>query len=113
MSGRPDPETPSAPSAKSAADTAGTVSNSLTYRGGTVVQGNLTIRDTVIDLVDLDTTDPLRLAVDAIGVQIAAGYVKLGVDGDMTTFIPDADQVAGPGAAPAVTPTSKARARSM
>ncbi|MDP2310814.1 MAG: hypothetical protein Q8P18_32650 [Pseudomonadota bacterium] len=91
--GTTSPETPTSPTAKSAADTEGSLTNFLSYTGGTVVQGKLTIRDTAIKLVDLDPTDPLRLAIDAINAQIAAGFVKITETGDMTTFLPDADQL--------------------
>lgn len=99
--GTKDPETPTAATVKSAADTAGSVTNFLSYTGGTVVQGKLTIRDTSIKLVDMDPTDPFRLSIDAVNAQIAAGYVKITEAGEMTNYVPDADQLGEPAAPPA------------
>lgn len=98
--GTANPETPTSATARSAADTKGAVTNFLSYAGGTVVQGKLTIRDTAITLIDLDTTDPLRLAIDKVSAQMAAGFLKIDESGAMTIFMPDADQLGGPGATP-------------
>lgn len=95
------PETPTAATAKSAADTKGIVTNFVSYTGGTVAQGKLTIRDASIKLVDADTTDPLRLNVETVRAQIAAGYVKISESGSMTIVVPDADELSEPLTCPA------------
>ncbi|MDP2313854.1 MAG: hypothetical protein Q8P41_13180 [Pseudomonadota bacterium] len=105
--GTTDPKTPAAETVKSAADTEGTVKNFLSYRGGTVMQSNLTVRDTSITLVDLDTSDPLRLSMSALNAQIAAGYVKISESGGMTTYLPDADQIGEPVATPTAPPAAR------
>lgn len=107
--GTTTPETPTSATAKSTAETAGSVKNYLSYAGGTVTQGKLTIQDAAITLVDLDPTDPLRLSIDAINKQIAAGYARITEDGGMTSFIPDADDLGGPASTP---PSTDARAAS-
>ncbi|MES2644934.1 MAG: hypothetical protein V4850_35940 [Myxococcota bacterium] len=106
------PETPTSETVKATADTEGAVKNFLSYTGGTVDQGNLTVRDTSITLVDVDTADPLRLDMKAFNAQIAAGYVRIGEGGSMTIFIPDADQLGTPVPPPAPDGAKRASAKS-
>lgn len=91
--GTTNPQDPAQTSARDAADTDGSSLNFLHYSGGTVSQGNLVLHETDLWLVDLDPEDPLRIDIAAIPAQVAAGYTKSAANGQMTTFIPDANQI--------------------
>ena len=73
-------------SVMSAAD--GPKSNFLSFQGGTLISGNVTIRRADIWLVDQDPSDAFRLAGDT-GPQIRAGYMRQPKEGQVVMYVPD------------------------
>ena len=62
----------------------------ISYRGGRVRLGRMTMTDTDIMIVDDDPTDAFRFRPAEMNRQLVAGYVKLLEDGGLTIFAPDA-----------------------
>ena len=54
----------------------GPKSNFLSFTGGTIISGNVTIRRAKIKMIDQDPADPLRLAKNT-KPQIKAGYMRV------------------------------------
>jgi len=51
--------------------------NSMSYRGGQLRFGKLTMNDSDMDLIDLDPEDPFDFYLDHYRQQLAAGYTKI------------------------------------
>jgi hypothetical protein len=63
--------------------------NYMFYRGGTVSFGKLTMRDTDLQLVDADPTDPSDFFLDHYHDQLVAGYTKNLLDRGLLAIVPD------------------------
>lgn len=62
----------------------------ISYRGGRVRLGKMTMIDTDIMILDDDPTDAFRFRPAEMNRQLVAGYAKLHDDGGLTIFAPDA-----------------------
>jgi hypothetical protein len=63
--------------------------NHLWFRGGTIRIGRMTQTDADLRILDHDPRDPFDFYPDQMNRQLAAGYAKMGVDGGLTMFVPD------------------------
>lgn len=67
--------------------------NHLWFRGGTIRIGRMTQTDADLRIVDQDPSDPFDFFGERMTHQLAAGYAKMRVDGGLTMFVPDYDEM--------------------
>ena len=63
--------------------------NYMTYRGGTLQFGNLTMHDADLELIDTEMKDPFDYFLDRYQEQLVAGYTKTMPDKGLRVFMPD------------------------
>ena len=63
--------------------------NYISYRGGKIRLGRMTMTDADLQIVDADPGDPFDFYPDQMNRQISAGYVKVKEDGGLKIFAPD------------------------
>ena len=63
--------------------------NHIYWRGGQLAFGKLTMSDTDLELVDLDSEDPFDFSVDDWDAQLVAGYSKTLQNKGLRAFVPD------------------------
>jgi hypothetical protein len=71
----------------------GVATNYMSYRGGVLRFGKLTMNDTDLRLIDADPQDPFDFSPARYMTQLVAGYSKSLPNGGLRTFMPDLDQV--------------------
>lgn len=67
--------------------------NYMSYRGGVLRFGKLTMNDTDMKLVDADPTDPFDFFPDHYQDQLVAGYSKTTATGGLLVYMPDYDKL--------------------
>ena len=67
--------------------------NYMSYRGGVLRFGKLTMNDTDMKLVDADPTDPFDFFPDHYQNQLVAGYSKTTATGGLLVYMPDYDKL--------------------
>jgi hypothetical protein len=67
--------------------------NYMSYRGGVLRFGKLTMNDTDMKLVDADPTDPFDFFPDHYQDQLVAGYSKTTAAGGLLVYMPDYDKL--------------------
>jgi hypothetical protein len=70
--------------------------NYMSYRGGVLRFGKLTMNDTDMQLIDADPTDPFDFFPDHYQDQLAAGYSKTTASGGLLVYMPDYDKLSKP-----------------
>ena len=70
--------------------------NYMSYRGGVLRFGKLTMNDTDMRLVDADPTDPFDFFPDHYEAQLVAGYSKTTATGGLIVYMPDYDKISKP-----------------
>jgi hypothetical protein len=63
--------------------------NYMYFRGGTLRFGKLTMVDSDLEIVDMDSSDPFDFDFDEYKRQLVAGYSKSTATGGLITFMPD------------------------
>jgi hypothetical protein len=63
--------------------------NFLTFKGGTVRFGKLTMNDADLELIDSVPADPFDFSLDHYTEQLAAGYAKVTLKGGLCAHVPD------------------------
>lgn len=63
--------------------------NHIYWRGGSLRFGKLTMRDTDLELIDQDQTDPFDFSVDGYNEMLVAGYSKNTPQLGLKTYMPD------------------------
>ena len=63
--------------------------NYLFFRGGRLRFGRLEMRDTELQIIDLDPSDPFDLFLAEYNKQLVAGYSRTRTDRSLQTFFPD------------------------
>jgi len=63
--------------------------NYITYRGGNIRLGRMTMTDADLQIIDADPNDPFDFYPAQMNKQISAGYVKVKEDGGLMIFAPD------------------------
>ncbi len=66
--------------------------NTMTFRGGTLRFGHLTMEPTDLTLVDADPKDPFLFSLGDYTKHLVAGYSRTLADGSLVTMMPDYDQ---------------------
>jgi len=66
--------------------------NTMTFRGGTLRFGHLTMEPTDLTLVDADPKDPFLFSLNDYRKHLVAGYSRTLADGSLVTTMPDYDQ---------------------
>jgi hypothetical protein len=72
------------------------VGNYMSYRGGVLRFGKLTMNDTDMQLIDADPTDPFDFFPDHYQDQLVAGYSKTTASGGLLVYMPDYDKISKP-----------------
>jgi hypothetical protein len=67
----------------------GATDNYMYYRGGMLRFGKLTMRDTDMQLIDADPSDPFDFVPARYVVQLTAGYSKNTASGGLRVYMPD------------------------
>jgi hypothetical protein len=67
--------------------------NHIYWRGGSLRFGKLTMRDTDLELIDQDQTDPFDFSVDRYNEMLVAGYSKNTPQLGLKTYMPDYDDL--------------------
>ncbi|MGH7565291.1 MAG: hypothetical protein ACREK2_00525 [Gemmatimonadota bacterium] len=67
--------------------------NHLWFQGGTIRIGRMTQTDADLRIVDQDPSDAFDFFSERMTRQLAAGYAKLRLDGGLTMFVPDYDDI--------------------
>jgi hypothetical protein len=67
--------------------------NHLWFRGGIIKIGRMTQTDADLRILDQDPSDTFDFYADQMNRQLAAGYAKMGVDGALTMFVPDYEEM--------------------
>jgi hypothetical protein len=84
-SGRPARLVSSSPSAR----------NYVYFAGGSITSGKLTMRDSDLQLIDMDPRDPFEFFPARYTMQLVAGYSKNTPAGGLKTYMPDFTDVRG------------------
>jgi len=71
------------------ADPPDTTEHYISYRGGVIRLGRMTMTDADLKIQDADLSDPFDFYPDKMNPQISAGYVKVKPDGGLMIFAPD------------------------
>jgi len=66
--------------------------NTMTFRGGVLRFGRLTMEPTDLTLVDADPKDPFLFSLGDYEKHLVAGYSRTLADGSLVTVMPDYDQ---------------------
>jgi hypothetical protein len=66
--------------------------NTMTFRGGVLRFGRLTMEPTDLTLVDADPADPFLFSLGDYEKHLVAGYSRTLADGSLVTVMPDYDQ---------------------
>ena len=74
--------------------------NTMTFRGGVLQFGRLTMKPTDLTLVDADPGDPFLFSLSEYEKHLVAGYSHTLADGSLVTVMPDYDQTGRALAAP-------------
>lgn len=64
-------------------------SNYMYFRGGTLRFGKLAMLGADMQIIDLEPATPFAFNLDRYQRQLAAGYSKTGLDGNLQVFMPD------------------------
>jgi len=67
--------------------------NHIYWRGGSLRFGKLTMRDTDLELIDQDQSDPFDFSVDGYNDMLVAGYSKNTPQLGLKTYMPDYDDL--------------------
>jgi hypothetical protein len=67
--------------------------NYLTFKGGSVRFGKLTMSDTDLELIDSDPGDSFDFSIDHYKDQLVAGYAKMTRQGGLCVQVPDFNKV--------------------
>ncbi len=67
--------------------------NYISWTGGVLRFGKLTMRDVDLELVDLDPTTPFDFSVAHYRDMLVAGYSKTTPRGGLVTYMPDYSEV--------------------
>jgi hypothetical protein len=67
--------------------------NHIYWRGGSLRFGKLTMRDTDLELIDQDQSDPFDFSVDHYNDMLVAGYSKNTPQLGLKTYMPDYDDL--------------------
>jgi hypothetical protein len=67
--------------------------NHIYWRGGSLRFGKLTMRDTDLELIDQDQSDPFDFSVDGYNDMLVAGYSKNTPRLGLKTYMPDYDDL--------------------
>jgi hypothetical protein len=67
--------------------------NYLSFKGGSVRFGKLTMSDTDLELIDSDPADPFDFSIDHYQDQLDAGYSKMTRKGGLCVHIPDFNKI--------------------
>ena len=70
--------------------------NYMSYRGGVLRFGKLTMKDTDMQLIDADPTDPFDFFPDHYQDQLVAGYSKTTATGGLLVYMPDYGKISRP-----------------
>jgi hypothetical protein len=70
--------------------------NYMSYRGGVLRFGKLTMNDADMRLIDTDATDPFDFFPDHYQDQLVAGYSKTTATGGLLVYMPDYDKIPSP-----------------
>jgi len=81
--------------------------NNLSFRHGTIRLGRVTMNDADLRIVDLDPSDPFDFSFSGMNRQLVAGYARLGEDGGLTAYAPDAPDIGTPKAGAAAPPRAR------
>ena len=71
-------------------------SNYMTYRGGILRFGKLTMNDTDMQLIDEDPSDPFEYSPKHYKDQLVAGYSKTTASGGLRVYMPDYGKTSKP-----------------
>ena len=85
-----------------------TAPNYLFFRGGRLRFGRLEMRDTALQILDLDPSDPFDLFLAEYNKQLVAGYSRNRPDLSLQAFFPDYTDI-GRGVTPVVAGTPRER----
>jgi hypothetical protein len=72
------------------------INNYMSYRGGVLRFGKLTMNDTDVQLIDADPTDPFDFFPDHYQDQLVAGYSKTTASGGLLVYMPDYEKISKP-----------------
>ncbi len=67
--------------------------NFLSFKGGTVRFGKLTMTDADLELIDSQPADPFDFSLDHYVEQLAAGYAKVTLKGGLCVHVPDLNKL--------------------
>jgi hypothetical protein len=70
--------------------------NTMTFQGGVLQFGRLTMEPTDLTLVDDDPSDPFLFSLAEYQKHLVAGYSRTLADGSLVTMMPDYDQAGQP-----------------
>jgi hypothetical protein len=82
------------------------INNYMSYRGGVLRFGKLTMINTDMQLIDADPSDPFDFFPDHYQDQLVAGYSKTTASGGLLVYMPDYDKISKP-LLPQVTKTQR------
>ena len=72
------------------------ISNYMTYRGGILRFGRLTMTDTDLRMVDADPADPFDFSPEHYKDHLVAGYSKTTASGGLVVYMPDYSKISKP-----------------
>jgi hypothetical protein len=70
-----------------------TAKNYIYWRGGSLSFGKLTMRQTDLELIDEDPSDPFDFSVDRWNEQLVAGYSKVTPERGLKAHMPDYNEL--------------------